>query len=310
MKKNSLTIIIQPDTSLFPKGITNFISFSVPKRVISYLLIAVVFFVAFGANGVWCIKNNFTIKKKVAVLQADIKQISGIAAEVDSIREEEKIIREFIGIEAWGNNFDINERMGKGGTATDNDFEMSQLDVEIEVKQLTDNRPLNVRVFDLRDDVHELLSALSRMTETLTCRPTIMPVKDKAIWISSGFGWRKSPFTGLRQFHKGLDISGRKGAQIIVTADGVVIKVGYNRFIGKYVTVKHDDRFETSYGHLLKYIVKKGQKIKRGEVIGYMGTSGMSTGYHLHYTVVDNKKNVNPYNFILNRNELTLVASR
>jgi murein DD-endopeptidase MepM/ murein hydrolase activator NlpD len=136
-----------------------------------------------------------------------------------------------------------------------------------------------------------------------------MPVKDDAILITSGFGWRKGPFTGLKEFHKGLDISGRKGAIIIATADGVVEKVGYNRFKGKYIKIKHDQRFSTIYGHLLKYIVKPKQSVKRGQVIGYMGTSGMSTGYHVHYMVIDNNKKVNPYNFILNRDEHMLALA-
>jgi murein DD-endopeptidase MepM/ murein hydrolase activator NlpD len=148
------------------------------------------------------------------------------------------------------------------------------------------------------------------MKKTLECRPTIMPVKSRAIWITSRFGWRKGPFTGLREFHKGLDISGRKGTPIIASAGGVVVKVGYNRFKGKFVKIQHDDRFTTVYGHLMKYIVKKKQKVDRGEVIGYMGTTGMSTGYHLHYVVIDNNKKVNPYNFILNRNEHRLALSR
>ncbi|MFC1590988.1 M23 family metallopeptidase [Thermodesulfobacteriota bacterium] len=256
------------------------------------------------------IVENKKIKGRIAEVRNALKQLDDIQNQVVRIRNEERIIREFLGIEAWQKNFDINERMGKGGAYSEGDDTIPSIDLETEVQVMEDEWPLHVRVHSLREDVHELISVLSKMTETLNCRPTVMPVKDKHIWITSGFGWRKSPFTGLREFHKGLDISGRKGAHIIATADGVVKKVGYNRFIGYYVEVEHDGRFSTKYGHMLKYVVKKNQHIRRGEVVGHMGTTGMSTGYHLHYEVVDTGKKVNPYNFILNRHEQTLADAR
>ncbi len=310
MKKNQLTIIVQPDWGTSIRKLHSIRSFTVPKRYISYLILGIVLLVSFGISGTLDIRENIAIKQRIAAIEKNLTSLETIVAQVDSIRDEEKIIREFLGIEAWQTNFDINERMGKGGTSSHDEFILDQVNLETEIEHIEETKPLHLRVHDLRQDIHELILVLSKMTETLECRPTIMPVKDTAIWITSGFGWRKSPFTGLREFHKGLDISGRKGAPIIATADGVVKKVGYNRFIGNYVRLTHDERFATSYGHLLKYSVSKGQKVERGQVIGYMGTTGMSTGYHVHYEVSDNDRRVNPYNFILNRNEQTLSASR
>jgi murein DD-endopeptidase MepM/ murein hydrolase activator NlpD len=309
MKNNCLTIIIQPDWGSSPKKLGSISSITFPKRVVYYLVLGTVLLVSFGVSGSWSIRENIAIENRIKSIQAKLNQINGIVTQVENIRKAERITREFLGIEAWDKNFDINKRMGKGGAESDEGFALPPLNIEQEIAEIDNNRPLHVRVHDLRRDVHELLLVLSKMTEKLKCRPTIMPVRDDGIWISSGFGWRRSPFTGLREFHKGLDISGRKGVSIISTADGVVKKIGYNRFIGYYVRIEHDSRFSTSYGHLWKYIVKKGHEVKRGQVIGYMGTSGMSTGYHLHYEVVDNARKVNPYNFILNRNEITLTAS-
>lgn len=310
MKKDRLTLIIKPDWGSNSKKINPITTFSFPRRVIYYLILGILLFVCFGVSGSWSIRKNIATGKRIASIQTALNQLEGIASQVEGIRKDEIIIRESLGLDAWDKNFDINERMGKGGAESDGDYVLPPLNIEQEIEDTNHKVPLHVRVFDLRDDVRELFSVLSKMTETLKCRPTIMPVKDTAIWITSGFGWRKSPFTGLREFHEGLDISGRKGAPIIVTADGFVEKVGNNRFIGKHIRIKHDERFSTAYGHLWKSSVKKGQKVKRGEVVGYMGTSGMSTGYHLHYVVIDNKKKVNPYNFILNRNEHKLVAAR
>lgn len=309
-QKNLITIFVQPDWGAPSKRFKRITSLTVPRRFLVYAALTLVLLMVFGVSGTREIADNITILKKTAALREQLQGLDRLDDEVATIRGEEKIIRHFLGIEAWDRNFDINERMGKGGTGDLNDVEVPPLDVAQELTDHRDRRPLHVRVHDLREDVHELILVLSKMKETLNCRPTVMPVKDEAIWITSGFGWRKSPFTGLREFHRGLDISGRKGAPIIATADGTVSKTGYNRFLGHFVRLRHDDRYSTAYGHLLKYTVKKGDTVKRGQVIGHMGTSGMSTGYHLHYEVSDNDKRVNPYNFILNRTEHTFTVSR
>ncbi len=311
MKKNYLTVIIQPDWGSQAKKLQPISSFHIPRRFIFYSLLSIVLLAAFGVCGSWEIRENVALKKKIVRVGDSIAGLGDIRSEVIRIRDEERIIREFLGIEAWDSGFDINDRMGKGGTGEESTFELDEISLNEEIERTeTRTEPLHEQVHDLREDVNELIVILSKMTETLKCRPTIMPVKDDDIWITSSFGWRKSPFTGLREFHKGLDISGRKGAPLIATADGIVSKVGYNRFIGNYVRIKHDERFGTAYGHMLKYIVKKGDTVKRGQVIGYMGTTGMSTGYHVHYEVTDNEKRVNPYNFILNRHERKLASAR
>ncbi len=310
MKKNLLTIIIQPDITASSKRIKSIISFSVHRRAVSFFYLMILLLVVFGLTGINNIKENISIRKEVTSCRSALQNLKWVESTVSDIKKDESIIRQSLGLEAWDSNFDINERLGRGGSEQESDFKVPDIDVEHELLQTEDRRPLHVRVHDLSEDVNELHTVLSKMRKTLDCRPTIMPVKDKAIWITSGFGWRKGPFTGLREFHKGLDISGRKGAPIIATASGVVDKVGYNRFKGKFVRIKHDDRFTTVYGHLMKYIVKKRQTVERGEIIGYMGTTGMSTGYHLHYVVIDNKKKVNPYNFILNRTEHNLAFAQ
>ena len=96
---------------------------------------------------------------------------------------------------------------------------------------------------------------------------------------------------------------------IIAPADGTVITAGKDRYLGKFIKIKHDDKFTTLYGHLLQREVKKGQKVKRGDPIGLMGNTGLSTGYHLHYEVRKDKVHVNPRNYILNFNTSnTMIA--
>jgi murein DD-endopeptidase MepM/ murein hydrolase activator NlpD len=142
-------------------------------------------------------------------------------------------------------------------------------------------------------------------------KPTILPVDTEEYWISSGYGWRKSPFTGRREFHSGLDISSRRGTPIVAPADGTVISVGKDRYLGKFLKIAHSDNLTTIYGHLMEHKVKKGQPVKRGDLIGLMGNTGLSTGHHLHYQVQKENKSVNPKQYILNtRTSQTVLAKR
>ena len=115
--------------------------------------------------------------------------------------------------------------------------------------------------------------------------PSISPVEPQKSWISSGYGMRISPFTGKKKLHLGTDIAGWKGTPIVATANGRVMFVAKTRTLGLMIRVRHDATFTTEYAHLLRAVVKKGRYVKRGELIGYMGNSGWSTGYHVHYAI-------------------------
>jgi len=119
-------------------------------------------------------------------------------------------------------------------------------------------------------------------------------------WISSSFGYRKSPFTDLREFHKGMDIANRKGTPIVATADGIVTFTGYKTLLGRMIKIDHGYGMATLYGHLQKVLKKPGEEVKRGDIIAQMGDSGRCTGPHLHYEVLLNGIPVNPKKYILN----------
>ncbi len=118
-------------------------------------------------------------------------------------------------------------------------------------------------------------------------------------WTSSRFGYRASPFTGKREFHKGIDISARMGSPVVATADGMVAFSGLDRGYGRTIVLKHGYGLKTRYAHLKRILVKKGQFVKRGEIIGLVGNSGRSTGSHLHYEVHLNGVPVNPMKYII-----------
>jgi murein DD-endopeptidase MepM/ murein hydrolase activator NlpD len=130
----------------------------------------------------------------------------------------------------------------------------------------------------------------------LASTPTTWPVRG---WITSSFGQRISPFTGRLQMHEGLDICARPGTPVKATAEGVVIYGGWKSDFGKLVTIDHGYGYRTRYGHLSKIYVKNGQRVKRGETVGAVGSTGRSTGPHLHYEVKVRGLPVNPKTYLL-----------
>ncbi len=126
--------------------------------------------------------------------------------------------------------------------------------------------------------------------------PTIAPVMGI---ITDGFGRRTDPFTGRQAFHQGLDLAARRGTPVIATADGVVVFSGRDGGFGRVVKLSHGFGYTTVFGHLDKILVKPGDEVRRGDTIGLLGSSGRSTGPHLHYEVHVDGRAVNPLYYIL-----------
>jgi murein DD-endopeptidase MepM/ murein hydrolase activator NlpD len=141
----------------------------------------------------------------------------------------------------------------------------------------------------LAKDKEKLLAAI----------PAIQPVKNEDLkQVASGFGYRSDPFTKIRKFHAGMDFSAKTGTPIYATGDGVVTIADNNSSgYGNHIVIRHGYGYETLYGHLSKYKARAGQKVKRGDVIGYVGSTGRSEAPHLHYEVHKNGEVVNPLNF-------------
>ncbi len=142
-----------------------------------------------------------------------------------------------------------------------------------------------------------LLRFLKEQQNLLASTPAIRPCQG---WTTSRFGYRKSPFTGRREFHKGYDIANREGTPISCTADGVVAYSGPKGLLGNMIVIDHGHGLVTRYGHLSKILVKRGQTVKRGDTLALMGNTGRSTGPHVHYEVHLNGIPVNPEKYMLN----------
>jgi murein DD-endopeptidase MepM/ murein hydrolase activator NlpD len=117
-------------------------------------------------------------------------------------------------------------------------------------------------------------------------------------WLSSSYGMRRDPFTGKDDFHTGLDISANHGTEVRATADGIVESAAYQGNYGNAITVSHGFGISTRYGHLSRYNVRPGQKVKRGELIGYVGATGRATSSHLHYEILVNGRPMNPFRLL------------
>ena len=164
------------------------------------------------------------------------------------------------------------------------------------IDQLTKQLYLQSKSFD------EVIDLAKNKSNMLAAIPAIQPVANKDLKrMASGYGYRIHPIYKTRKMHYGMDFSAKTGTEIYSTGDGVVSKVKRSkRGYGNYIKINHGFGYETLYAHMSKYIVKKGQKVKRGEVIGYVGNSGISTAPHLHYEVRKDNKKINPVNFYYN----------
>lgn len=125
--------------------------------------------------------------------------------------------------------------------------------------------------------------------------PSVWPTRG---WVTSPFGTRTSPFSGIPKFHEGIDIAAQTGTTVMAPADGVIIKAGFSTGYGNMVEISHGYGIKTVFGHNSRLNVKPGQRVKRGDVIAYVGDSGSSTGPHLHYEVRVNGLPVNPVRYM------------
>jgi murein DD-endopeptidase MepM/ murein hydrolase activator NlpD len=176
---------------------------------------------------------------------------------------------------------------GVGGPPEENTDRFSDLQKQIDqVRQAIELR---------RESQEEIQGFLNDQRSLLAAKPKGWPVKG---WMTSGFGMRISPFSGQRKMHEGLDIAARTGTPIFASADGIVSRAETAPGYGKLIVIDHGYGFKTYYGHNSKFFVKVGQRIKRGDRIAAVGSTGSSTGSHVHYEVRRNGVPLNPRKYL------------
>jgi murein DD-endopeptidase MepM/ murein hydrolase activator NlpD len=170
---------------------------------------------------------------------------------------------------------------------------------EGQLREIDDIRRLSSTLSSGVEPLKDIGKLLNSQSALLTEIPSIWPIKNDAGHISMHFGHNKNPFSGQYYIHKGIDISTyRSGDPVVTTADGQVVTIEYSEDFGNYVIIRHKHGYYTRYAHLLSARVRLGQRVQQGEVIGYIGNTGLSTGPHLHYEIHIGSDVVDPYKYL------------
>ncbi len=234
--------------------------------------------------------ENDHLLSKYVELRSEISDISKFYAE---LVEKEIVIRNIFNLpEISGDE----RQLGIGGP---DNFSKEQFNKALLIAHSTESEVdalLRLSHFEQKkyDEVYEMLS---EKMDLLNHTPSIRPAEGYQI---RGFGMKDDPFTGYKRFHWGIDIANRTGTPIYATADGVIKTTGRGEDFGKYIVINHGYGYLTKYAHLNEIKVAKGQSVRRGDIIGLMGSTGYSTGPHLHYEIMKNNRKVDPFTFILN----------
>jgi len=228
-------------------------------------------------------------------LQALASKMTDVEFQMAKLKQFDKKLRIITNMEVPGGS---NQILGIGGPSPDED--MTALDAARNglVKQMhSDLDQLKAETRTQEKSFTELHEYLFKQTSLFASTPAIWPARG---WVTSTFGYRISPFTGLRQMHEGLDIANAVGTPVFAPADGIVSKVDRENGVGKTISINHGYGIVTKYGHLSDMYAHVGKRVKRGEKIAAVGNTGRSTGPHLHYEVLVNGIHVNPEKYILN----------
>ena len=235
-------------------------------------------------------------KRELAALRDDMEaELDALALRIGSLRAN------LLRLNALGERlvavgkldeqeFDFSSEPPQGGVDQDTQEPVLTSDLESELARLT-------RAF--RDREHKLLlleDLLARRKVRDQVIPSGRPLKHG--YISSGFGRRTDPFTGKKKYHKGIDFAGKQGSEVLAVAAGVVTKSGRMTGYGNVVEIRHADGYVTRYAHNQENLVEVGDRVEKGEPIAMLGSTGRSSGPHVHFEVIKGNKVVNPARFI------------
>jgi len=301
--KKRYTIMILPDETAKVR------KYRVPKRLVRLGIVVVALF-ALGLG--YLMTDYFGIKGMVGEMERlrmetrqQREQLVTFAKSIDDLQGEMGRLRQFdmkLRVMADLDGVVYPEQiMGIGGENPE-PFNPLEGEISFQDKALVDGMVAGLERLKAETSIQErsfqeLVEYLEDQKSLLASTPSIWPVKG---WLTSSFGYRTSPFTGRREMHKGIDVATRSGTPIIAPADGIVVFSGREGGFGNMLLVDHGYGIVTRYGHCSSLEAKKGDKVKRGDIIAKVGNTGRSTGPHLHYEVAVNGVAVNPMRYILN----------
>lgn len=242
-------------------------------------------------------ENRLITEKKV--LEKEFEQLSkkveDINTQLNSLNtKDDSLYRMVLGMEPLPASI---KEAGKGGSDTKRKISgIANEDWLNTIKGNIDQIQSKTKVVDY--SFEEILHKASSNKEKMLHIPAIMPIYNKDLSrTGSGFGMRFHPILKIRRMHEGIDFYAKTGTKVYATAKGKIKEVRYSSTFGNLVVIDHGYGMETYYAHLSKFNVKKGQVVNRGQVIGFVGNTGLSSGSHLHYEVHLNNKEINPINY-------------
>lgn len=239
-------------------------------------------------------------EQRIASLRALEDEIVSLNQKIEGYTSYEDKLRHALDLRLINRNLRV---MGIGGPSAIDTLkgQLSRSSFEL-VSELVKNAYFTEKMVELEQNSYEeVLKRTNSIIDLKRHTPSIWPTHG---YISSGFGYRRHPIRRTISFHRGIDIANCRGTKVYATADGVVDFTGWQSGYGRFVSIDHGYGIKTKYGHLQKIIVEMGQKVRRGDLIGTMGSSGVSTGPHLQYEVRILNNAVNPLNYIV-RDTLT-----
>ncbi len=233
------------------------------------------------------------LKLHYAILNKKIDELNAVTAAIED--RDNNLYRTYF------NTAPISDEERKAGFKTKNRYaELEGFDNSELVKNTTQRVDILTKELAVQSQsLDEILQLAKAKDHLLSAIPAIQPVKNENLKrMASGFGYRSDPFTKVRKMHEGMDFTAKTGTPIYATGDGVVAKADNTASgFGNHIVIRHGYGYETLYAHLSKYKARRGQRVKRGDIIGYVGSTGRSEAPHLHYEVHKNNKVVNPLNF-------------
>ena len=229
------------------------------------------------------VKIDQAEKEYSDISQELLDKVDKMEKELALLEEKDSEMRTYAALPPL--NEDIKE-MGTGGSEAEESNEKDSSTILDNLKNTIDSLSYTL---DLQKNSYDIIFNKIKSNETMYRHiPSIMPVE--SAYLGSQYGYRTDPIDGKRRMHRGQDFAVNLNTPVLATGDGVVTKAQYDSGWGRYVKIDHGYGYETIYAHLYKINVKKGQKIKRGDVLGKSGNSGRAAGFHLHYEVHKNKK--------------------
>lgn len=255
------------------------------------LLYAFIFWI--GSPSQWRLeKEHELLKQQYQMLDTRLDEALGVLEDIG--QRDDNLYRIILQGDPIGD--EARNQLTRNHQRYDSLLTLSDADLVISIAQKMDlvERQLHLQ----SQSFDELVEFCKTQEDRLRHIPAIQPISDKELKrMASGYGWRIDPVYHIRKFHEGMDFSAEKGTDVFATGDGKVIQAGFDKGYGLSIIIDHGYGYETRYAHLSKKLVNRGQTVRRGDKIGEVGSTGKSTGPHLHYEVHLRGQVQNPANY-------------